>query len=94
MIRNFKNKNLSKLFSTGDGAKINPEHLKRIKQIIFILNTAEDINKINAPGFNLHPLKGDFKDNWAVSVSGNYRIIFKFDHLKKEVYDVDYIDYH
>jgi RelE-like toxin of type II toxin-antitoxin system HigB len=44
------------------------------------------------PGFGLHPLKGKLRGLWAVSVSGNWRIVFRFDLGK--VYDVDLIDYH
>jgi proteic killer suppression protein len=44
------------------------------------------------PGFQLHSLKGNFKGFWAVSVSGNWRIIFRFEN--GNAYDVDLIDYH
>jgi len=44
------------------------------------------------PGLNLHPLRGDRKGSWAVKVSANWRITFKFSGL--DVEDVDYEDYH
>ncbi|MGH8602978.1 MAG: type II toxin-antitoxin system RelE/ParE family toxin [Gammaproteobacteria bacterium] len=44
------------------------------------------------PGFRLHPLKGDLKGLWSVSVSGNWRIIFRFE--EGHAYDVDLVDYH
>ncbi len=44
------------------------------------------------PGFGLHPLKGKLKGFWGVSVSGNWRIVFRFE--KGNAYDVDLIDYH
>ena len=44
------------------------------------------------PGFRLHPLKGDLAGAWAVSVSGNWRIVWRFDG--PDVVDVDLIDYH
>ncbi|MGH7817896.1 MAG: type II toxin-antitoxin system RelE/ParE family toxin [Candidatus Binatia bacterium] len=51
-----------------------------------------DIKFMALPGFARHPLKGDLKGFWAVSVSGNWRIIFRFD--KGNAYDVDLVDYH
>lgn len=44
------------------------------------------------PGAGLHPLKGDKKEFWSVSISGNWRLIFRFEN--GHAYDVDYIDYH
>ena len=47
---------------------------------------------MDIPGFNLHPLKGNRKGEWAVSVSGNWRITFKFQDGNAEV--LNYEDYH
>lgn len=46
----------------------------------------------NRPGWNLHPLKGDFRGHWAVSVSGNWRLTFRFNG--SDVVLIDYLDYH
>lgn len=47
---------------------------------------------MDLPGYDLHQLKGDKKEMWSVSVSGNWRIIFYFEG--KDAYLVDYLDYH
>jgi proteic killer suppression protein len=47
---------------------------------------------MNKPGFRLHPLSGDLAGFWSVTVSGNWRIIFRFD--AGNAYDVDFLDYH
>jgi proteic killer suppression protein len=47
---------------------------------------------MDLPGFRLHPLKGDLKGHLAVSVSGNWRVTFRFEG--GDAYDVDYLDYH
>jgi toxin HigB-1 len=47
---------------------------------------------MNIPGFRLHPLKGSFAGFWAVSVSGNWRVTFRFDNGYAA--DVDNMDYH
>jgi proteic killer suppression protein len=43
------------------------------------------------PGYRLHPLKGDLQDFWSITVSGNWRIIFRFE--EGDALDVDLIDY-
>ena len=47
---------------------------------------------MNLPGLRLHSLKGRLKGAWAVDVSGNWRVVFRFEG--KEAVDVDYVDYH
>lgn len=47
---------------------------------------------MDLPGFRLHPLKGDRRGQWAVSVSGSWRVVFRFEGGHAE--DVDYTDYH
>ncbi len=47
---------------------------------------------MNLPGFRLHPLKGNLAGNWAVSVSGNWRVTFRF--VDGDAVDVDLTDYH
>ena len=44
------------------------------------------------PGFRLHPLKGERRGQWAVSLSGNWRIVFRFEG--EDAIDVDLVDYH
>ena len=47
---------------------------------------------MNLPGLKLHPLKGNLKGYWSVCVTGNWRIIFRFEGI--HVFDVDLVDYH
>jgi len=56
------------------------------------LDTAKILNDIDLPGFRLHPLKGDMQDLWAIDVSKNWRLTFKF--VDVDVYIVNYEDYH
>jgi toxin HigB-1 len=48
--------------------------------------------RMNAPGYALHPLKGDLEGHWAVRVSGNWRLTFAFEG--EDAILVDYQDYH
>ncbi len=47
---------------------------------------------MDLPGLRLHPLKGDLRGLWAVTVRANWRIVWRFEGL--DVVDVDLIDYH
>ena len=57
-----------------------------------VLDRSRGPTDMDLPGFRLHPLKGALKGHWAVSVSGNWRVTFRFDG--GHAIDVDYIDYH
>lgn len=92
MISDFKHKGLKKLYETGSQQGIIPEHVKRLRLILARLDASNCPHDMNLPGLSLHPLKGNYKDFWSVSVSGNWRIIFRFEG--NHVFDVDYIDYH
>ena len=92
MIQSFRHKDLQKYFKKGDFSKIQPTHRKKIRLILSLLNAVTEIRDMNFPGSNLHKLSGDFDNFWTVSVSGNWRIIFKFED--GDVFDVDYLDYH
>jgi len=92
MIQKFKHKGLKLLFESGNASGINPQHLARIRKILALLETAESIEDMNLPGLDLHQLKGDRKGEWAVKVSGNWRITFKLE--KSDAFDINYEDYH
>ncbi len=92
MIKSFKHKGLKKLYDTGSQQGIKPEHVKRLRLIIAKLDASVGLPDMNLPVLNLHPLKGKLKGFCAVSVSGNWRVIFRFEG--NHACDVDYIDYH
>jgi len=92
MIVSIQHKGLKLLWTKNDASKLRPDQVKKIRNILTILNAAVKIEDINYPGANLHPLKGELAGFWAVSVTGNYRIIFEF--RDGDAYLVDYVDYH
>ncbi|HEV8675862.1 MAG TPA: type II toxin-antitoxin system RelE/ParE family toxin [Methylomirabilota bacterium] len=92
MIRGFKYKGLAKFFETGSRAGIQAQQAERLRLILGRLSAATGPRDMALPGLDLHPLKGDRKGRWAVSVSGNWRVTFKF--LGKDADSVDYEDYH
>lgn len=94
MIKSFKHKGLRIFFETGSTKGIQQMHALKISRILFVLNSLSDISDLSLPGYRLHPLQGDLKGQWAVTVQANWRITFKYDAITKDVYIVDYQDYH
>lgn len=92
MIRSFRHKGLKEFFQTGSKRGILPGLAARISRRLDVLEAAQDLADIDAHGFDLHPLKGDRQGEWAISVSGNWRITFRF--VDGDAYDVNLEDYH
>ena len=64
----------------------------RLLRQLDVLNRARTTADMNLPGYRLHRLKGNRAGTWSVSVSGNWRITFKFEG--EDAFDVDLEDYH
>ena len=92
MIKNYRHKGLQKLYETGSQQGVQPNHTNRLRLILARLDASQSHQDMSLPGLSLHPLKVKFKGFWAVSVSGNWRVIFRFEY--NNAVDVDYIDYH
>ena len=94
MIKSFKHKGLEKFFLTGSTKGIQSIHAERIRLILNRLNHIQEIQDIALPSLNLHRLKGKLKNLWSITVQANWRITFEFNEKTKDVYIVDYQDYH
>ena len=92
MIRSFKHKGLRRFFETGSTAGIQASHAARLRLILGRLDASTQPQDMNLPGLRLHELKGKRSGIWAVDVSGNWRITFRFNGEDAEI--VDYEDYH
>jgi toxin HigB-1 len=92
MIETIRHKGLRLFYEHDDGSKLPAEMLPRIRLILTALDAAQTIEGMNSPLFRLHPLKGDLKGFWAVTVRANWRIVFRFEDGKAR--DVDFVDYH
>lgn len=92
MIRSFRHRGLKALYEGQSSAKVAPGHIAKLKRILTALDRSSGAEGMNLPGFRLHPLKGRLKGHFAVSVSGNWRVTFRFED--RDAVDVDYQDYH
>ena len=92
MIKSFEHKGLEEFFYNGTKKGIQPKHAQKLADILDRLDASVSIKDMKYPESNLHKLKSNLKGHWAVKVSGNWRITFKF--IDGNAYVVDYQDYH
>ena len=92
MIKKIRHKGLRKLFESGVASGIQPQHARRLRQILALLETTDSISDMDLPSLSLHELKGQRKGTYAVKVSGNWRVTFRL--IDGDILDVNYEDYH
>lgn len=92
MIKSFKHKGLEKFFNKGTTVGIQHNHKARLEERLTALHTAFSVEDMDIPGWRLHALKGDREGQYAINVSGNWRIVFEF--VNGHAYIVNYEDYH
>ncbi len=92
MNRTFKHKGLERFFSKGDYRGIPAQYAARIERLLDRLDAAVKPEDLDLPGYRFHSLKGDRRGAYAVSVSGNWRLTFRFDG--EDAIDIDLEDYH
>ena len=92
MIRSFKHRGLKRLYERDDRSGIRPDLVDVVERILTALDAASTPQALDIPRYRLHPLKGDLKGLWAVTVRANWRIVFRFEVT--DAFDVELIDYH
>ncbi|UNU74098.1 type II toxin-antitoxin system RelE/ParE family toxin [Moraxella nasovis] len=93
MIVSFAHKGLENFFTTGSTKGIQAKHKNKLAIQLNALDTAKSPLDMNTANWRLHPLKGNLAGYWAINVSGNWRLTFRFnDDGNAEI--VDYQDYH
>ena len=92
MIRSFKHRGLKRLFERDDRSGIRPDLVDMVQEMLTALDDAVTPQELSLPGYRLHPLKGDLKGFWSVTVRANWRIVFRFE--EEDAFDVELIDYH
>lgn len=92
LIRGFRHKGIEIFFKTGSTRGIQASHAAKLGRVLRALNVAQVPSEMNLPGFDLHPLRGNYTNHWAASINGNWRVIFVFVGTDTDL--VDYLDYH
>lgn len=92
MIAGFKHKGLKRLYEKGDRSGISAKQIHKVELILADLDAAENLEHLHRPGYRLHELKGDWAGHYSVAVSGNWRIVFRFE--AGNAFGIDLVDYH
>ena len=74
----FKDKSLKRFWNTGRAKGINPEHSDRLKELLSALNAATKPGDMDLPGYAYHHLKGNRAGEFAVEISGPFRLVFEW----------------
>jgi proteic killer suppression protein len=92
MIRSIRHRGLKRLYEQGDASKLRPDLVDKLTRMLTRLDAAVTVKDMDVQGFGLHRLSGDLKGFWSVTVSRNWRLVFRFDD--GDAVDVDFLDYH
>ena len=92
MTKTFRHQGLKRLFETDNPSGVRADQVRRIKDVLGHLDLARHPTDLDLPGYRLHPLRGELKGHWSVTISGNWRIIFRFED--GDAFEVDLVDYH
>jgi len=92
VIRSFRHRGLKRLYEDADRRGIRADLIEDVEDILARLDRAETPQAMNLPGYRLHPLKGDLRGFWSVTVRANWRIAFRFEGV--DAFDVELTDYH
>ena len=93
MIESFQHKGLKALYEEDSTSGVKQDQVKRLRNLLARLDASRCVADMDFPGLRLHPLQGKLAGFYAVTVSGNWRLIFRFNAAGSAI-DVDLIDYH
>jgi proteic killer suppression protein len=92
VIRSFRHRGLRRFYEDDDASRIDAALRSKVQRVLSALDAAASPQALDVPGFRLHPLKGEWAGFWSVTVSGNWRVVFRFE--EGDTFDVDLLDYH
>jgi proteic killer suppression protein len=93
MIRSFRHRGLRRLFETGDTRGVPPHLARKLVNVLSFLSAAASPEEAAPlPGLRLHRLKGELSGMRNITISGNWRVTFRFE--RGDAHDVDFLDYH
>ena len=88
-----RHKGLRRFYENDDARGLDAGMTRKLGSILAALDAAQRIDQLDNPGYRLHRLEGgDFAGLWSIRVTGNWRLVFRFED--GEVVDVDLLDYH
>jgi proteic killer suppression protein len=90
----FRHKGLRQFYENGNARSLPSAMADKLGNLLFAIETAESLEQLGKfPGWKLHPLKGDLKGFWSLTVTGNWRLIFRYGEVANAASEIDLIDY-
>ena len=94
-LAGFRHKGLKQIHAGNAAKGVPPPMADKIRKLLFALETANSLDQVSRfPGWKLHRLKGALRDFWSLTVTGNWRLVFRYDEGANAAIDIDLIDYH
>ncbi|HEY1184834.1 MAG TPA: type II toxin-antitoxin system RelE/ParE family toxin [Bryobacteraceae bacterium] len=91
----FRHRGLRQLHEDANAKGVPPAMVDKVRNLLFAIETAENLDQLSRfPGWRLHPLKGDLRGFWSLTVTGNWRLVFCYDEQTNTASDINLIDYH
>ena len=92
-IQNFRHKGLRRLYQHDDASGVRPDWADKLRDMLLAIDTAATVREIGQfPGWRLHPLKANYRGSWGITITGNWRLVFRF--ADGDAFDLDIVDYH
>ena len=94
MIKSIRHKGLRQLWENEKGGKLPAGQVSRIRQMLEVIDSVQQVPQDFDffRSWKIHPLKGEWKGYWSLTVKENWRIIFRFEN--QDAFDLEYLDYH
>jgi len=92
VIETIKHKGLRRFYEKNDRSGIRPDLVGKVEKVLSALEAASGPEEMALPMFRLHPLRGDRRGTYSVTVKANWRVTFRFH--EGAAYDVNLQDYH
>jgi proteic killer suppression protein len=90
-----RHKGLRQLHEDGNGKGVPAAMVDKLRKLLLAMETAETLDQLGRfPGWKLHPLKGKLVGFWSLTVTGNWRLVFRYDEETNTARDIDLLDYH
>lgn len=94
-LTGFRHKGLRRLYEDDNPKGVPSAMADKLRKLLFAMETANDLEQLGRfPGWKLHPLRGDWKEFWSLTVTGNWRLIFRYERATNSASDIELIDYH
>ncbi|WP_299752652.1 type II toxin-antitoxin system RelE/ParE family toxin [uncultured Tateyamaria sp.] len=92
-IESIAHKGLRRFFEAGNSKGIVGD-ADRLRKMLVFIEAAVDLEELEVPpNYGLHPLTGDRKGTWSMTVTRNWRLTFRVND-DGTLTDMDLEDYH